>query len=148
MSFATYLGATYDASTTNLTYLIPQPPTLQKVAAPLEIVISFLSPITPTSTLRQSIPASYLSIHVKGEFNVNLYLDLNGQWASGDRGSQIVWDLETRELGNSGDGLKTWRVKKETEALFSETRDQSEWGTLHFTGPSVIVGHSECNDTG
>lgn len=137
MSFATYLGATYDASTTNLTYLIPQPPTVENVAAPLEIVISFFSPITPTSTLRQSIPASYLTIEVKGEFNVDIYVDLNGQWASGDRGSEIVWDLGTWELGSSGEGLKTWRVRKETEALLSEVRDQAEWGTLHFTGPSV-----------
>lgn len=89
-----------------------------------------------------------MSIHVKGEFNVNLYLDLNGQWASGDRGSQIVWDLDTRELGSNGEGLKTWRVKKETEALFSETRDQAEWGALHFTGPSVNMGYHECKNTG
>ena len=140
VAFATYLGATYDASTTNLTYLIPQPPTSDKGAAPLEIVISFLSPITPTSTLRQSIPASYLTVQVKGEVNVNIYIDLNGQWASGDRGSEIVWGLGTWELGSSGKGLKTWRITKETEALFSEVRDQAEWGTLHFTGPSVSPG--------
>ena len=137
VAFATYLGATYDASTTNLTYLIPQPPT--SAAAPLEIVISFLSPITPTSTLRQSIPASYLTVQVKGGFNVDIYIDLNGQWASGDRGSEIVWGLGTWELGHSGKGLKTWRITKETEALFSEVRDQAEWGTLHFTGPSVSL---------
>ncbi|CAF9909220.1 MAG: hypothetical protein HETSPECPRED_008882 [Heterodermia speciosa] len=138
VAFATYLGATYDASTTNLSYLIPQPPTSDKVAGPLEIVISFLSPITPTSTLRQSIPASYLNVQVKGESNVDIYLDLNGQWASGDRGSEIVWGLGTWELGSSGKGLKTWRITKETEALFSEVRDQAEWGTLHFTAPSDV----------
>ena len=139
ISFATYLGSSYDASTTNFTYLIPQPITLGTLAAPLEIVISFLSPITPTSTLRQSIPASYLTIEVKGAFNVDIYVDLNGQWASGDRGSEIVWDLGTWELGSSGEGLKTWRVTKETEALLSEVRDQAEWGTLHFTGPAVSL---------
>ena len=139
ISFATYVGANYDASTTNLTYLIPQGPTSETVAPPLEITISFLSPITPTSTLRQSIPASYLVVEAKGEFNVDIYVDLNGQWASGDRGSQIVWDLDTQELGDSGEGLKTWRVRKETEALLSEVRDQAEWGTLHFTGPSVSL---------
>lgn len=68
---------------------------------------------------------------------MNLYIDLNGQWASGDRQSEIVWELGQQELGNSGEGLKTWRIRKETEALLSEVRDQAEWGTLHFTAPSV-----------
>lgn len=104
---------------------------------PVEIVLSFLSPITPTSTLRQSIPASYLTVFVKGEFNVDIYIDLNGQWSSGDRQSDIVWELSHQDLGSSGRGLKTWKITKETEALFSEVRDQSEWGTLHFTAPSV-----------
>ena len=76
-------------------------------------------------------------MEVKGEFNVDLYIDLNGQWVSGDRASEIVWDLGQQELGNSGEGLKSWKIRKETEALLSEVRDQAEWGTLHFTGPSV-----------
>jgi len=142
VSFATYLGASFDASTTNLTYHIPNPPSIEKATPPLELVLSFLSPITPTSTLRQSIPASYLTVEVKGSFSLDLYIDLNGQWASGDRQSEIVWDLGQQELGSSGKGLKTWRIRKETEALFSEVRDQAEWGTLHFTAPSV--GRRKC----
>ena len=137
VSFATYLGAKYDASTINLTYHLPHPTSSELATPPLEIVLSFLSPITPTSTLRQSISASYLTVEVKGEFNIDLYIDLNGQWVSGDRASEIVWDLGQQELGNSGEGLKSWRFRKETEALLSEVRDQAEWGTLHFTGPSV-----------
>lgn len=137
VSFPTYLGANYDASTTNLTYHIPRPIPGAKAIPPVEIVLSFLSPITPTSTMRQSIPASYLTVDVKGDFNVDLYIDLNGQWTSGDRASEIVWDLGQQELGSSGEGLKTWRIRKETEALLSEVRDQAEWGTLHFTAPSV-----------
>ncbi len=76
-------------------------------------------------------------MEVNGNFNLDVYIDLNGQWASGDRQSEIVWDLGQQELGSSGKGLKTWRIRKETEALFSEVRDQAEWGTLHFTAPSV-----------
>ena len=76
-------------------------------------------------------------MEIKGEFNIDLYIDLNGQWVSGDRASETVWDLGQQELGNSGEGLTSWRVRKETEALPSEVRDQAEWGTLHFTGPSV-----------
>lgn len=135
VSFCTYLGATFDASTTNLTYHIPAPRTL-KSTQPLEIIISFLSPITPTSTLRQSIPASYMTVHVSGGFNVDIYVDVNGQWASGDRGSRIVWDFDQQQIGGDK-ALKTWKIRRETEELFSEVRDQAEWGTLHFSAPSV-----------
>ncbi|KAL8924818.1 MAG: hypothetical protein Q9172_002533 [Xanthocarpia lactea] len=138
VSFPTYMGAHFDASTTNLTYMIPAPESLPKSTEPVEVILSFLSPITPTSTLRQSIPASYMTVHVKGSFNVNLYVDLNGQWVSGNRGSQIVWELAHQQLGKSDKGLKTWEIRRETELLLSEVRDQAEWGTLHFTGPSDL----------
>ncbi|KAI4126135.1 MAG: hypothetical protein LQ338_003905 [Usnochroma carphineum] len=137
VSFPTYLGAQFDASTTNFSYLIPAPK-LSKSSKPLELTLSFLSPITPTSTLRQSIPASYMTVHVKGGFNVNLYVDINGQWVSGNRGSRIVWELAQQQLGDSEKGLKTWAIRRETELLLSEERDQAEWGTLHFTGPSDL----------
>lgn len=87
-----------------------------------------------------------MTVHVKGGFNVDLYVDMNGQWVSGDRGSRIVWELGQQELGNSQKGLKTWKVKRETELLLSEVRDQAEWGTLHFTAPSVSAAISRRSD--
>ena len=65
-------------------------------------------------------------------------MDINGQWASGDRGAEIVWEYECTELAK-GKGLKTWKVRRETEQLFSEIRDRSEWGTLYFSAPSVCT---------
>ena len=141
VSYPAYLGAKYDASTTNLTYLIPAPPTYPKSTQGLEIILSFLSPITPTSTLRQAIPASYLTVHVKGNFNVDIYVDVNGLWVSGDRGSPIVWELGQTDLGDREKGLKTWKVKRKTEQLLTELEDRAEWGTLHFTASSVGSPH-------
>ena len=141
LSYPTYLGANYDASTTNLSYSIPPPSTYSKSTKPLEIVLSFLSPITPTSTLRQAIPASYLTVHVSGSFDVNVYVDVNGQWASGDRGSRVVWDLHYNDVSNNEKALKTWKVKRETEQLLTEWNDRAEWGTLHFTAPSVSASN-------
>lgn len=136
LAFPTYLGATYDASTTNLTYHIA-PPVGSNHTESLEVILSFLSPITPTSTLRQSIPASYLTVHVSGGFNLNVYIDLNGQWVSGDRGNRIEWELHEESISSTVKGIKTWKVKRETEQFISENRDRAEWGSLHFTGPSV-----------
>ncbi|KAL2222951.1 hypothetical protein M432DRAFT_28835 [Thermoascus aurantiacus ATCC 26904] len=135
VSYATYVGANYDASTTNLTYLIPAP---SSAGSPAELTVSFLSPITPTSTLRQAIPASYVTVYVDGVFDVNIYIDLNGQWVSGDRGSQIVWKFDNVILEGHKGSLRKWQVRRETELLFSEIRDRAEWGTLHFTGPADV----------
>lgn len=127
-----YQGAQYDASVTNLTYRIPSH---DSKSEHVEIVLSFLSPVTPSSTLRQSIPASYLSIHVTGSFDIDIYVDLNGQWVSGDRGSEIVWELENAET----EKLKSWVVKRKDELVFAEWNDRAEWGSLRFTGPSVSM---------
>ncbi|KAE8152723.1 hypothetical protein BDV25DRAFT_150683 [Aspergillus avenaceus] len=133
VAFPTYLGSNFDASTTNLTYRIDSE---TSSAAPLEITISFLSPITPTSTLRQSIPASYVTIHFNGDVGVNVYMDLNGRWVSGDAGSKITWEHDGFDAKNRKSTLQRWRFKRETELLLSEIRDRAEWGTLHFTGPA------------
>ncbi len=77
-----------------------------------------------------------MNVYVSGGFDVNIYVDINGQWASGDRQTQIVWDFAHQELAD-GKGLKTWKITRRTELLFSEIRDRSEWGTLYFTGPAV-----------
>ncbi|KAJ4374508.1 hypothetical protein N0V86_007377 [Didymella sp. IMI 355093] len=138
IAFPKYKGAKYDASTTNLTYTIPAPPKLASGASDLAITLSFLSPITPTSTLRQSIPAAYLSIHVQGSFDVDIYVDVNGQWVSGKRDSLIEWGLTQQGAVGPAGGLKTWSVKRQVEQIFTEEHDQAEWGQLHFTGPSDV----------
>lgn len=135
VSFPGYKGAKYDASTTNLTYFIPAPSSINGTNG-VEIILSFLSPITPTSTLRQAVPASYLTVHVKGDTDVDVYVDINGQWVSGDRGSRINWSLYQKMIPD-GKGLKTLSFQRETEQLLTEINDRSEWGTLHFTAPIV-----------
>jgi hypothetical protein len=139
VSYAGYKGATFDASTTNLTYSIPAPGKHSN-NSPLTITLSFLSPVTPQSTLRQAIPAAYLTILVEGDFDVDVYVDLNGQWVSGDRGSRIEWEHIKQDF-NGNKGLKTWKVKRQNEELFTEKWDRAEWGTLYFSGPEVRMSY-------
>ncbi|KAK5627271.1 hypothetical protein RRF57_002987 [Xylaria bambusicola] len=134
ISLPQYDGATFDASTTNLTYTIR--------GTDIRIVLSFLSPITPTSTLRQAFPASYLTCFVEGSTDLSLYLDVNGEWVSGDRGSKIQWGLEEPRAGHSKTNLKTWRITRAAEQLFTEVQDRAEWGTLHVSAPSDVKHQS------
>ncbi|KAJ5188662.1 hypothetical protein N7491_004982 [Penicillium cf. griseofulvum] len=132
IKFPNYLGLNYDASTTNLTYHIDT-----GSANPIDVIISFLSPITPTSTLRQSIPASYITIDVQGDVDVSIYMDVDGRWLSGDTGSKIKWEWGSLlKNENEEPALNRWQVQRETELELTEIRDRAEWGTLHFTGPS------------
>ena len=137
VTFPEYLGLTFDASTTNLTYLIPGPSSDDEA---VRLTLSFLSPITPSSTLRQSIPAAYLTVVAEGCFDISIYTDLNGEWVSGNRGNEIKWDLSepSREHGSSSPAIKTWKVSRKEQQLLTEFGDHAEWGTLHFSGPADI----------
>jgi hypothetical protein len=108
----------------------------------LKLTLSFLSPITPTSTLRQSIPAGYFIVYAEGDFDVNIYVDLNGQWVSGDRASEVSWSFRENSIEQQG-LIKTWKITKRVEALFTEFWDRAEWGSLHFTGPSVSISYDQ-----
>ncbi len=131
-----YEGATFDASTTNLTFLIAGP---NNTYDPARVILSFLSPITPTSTLRQSIPAAYLSVLVEGSFDINLYLDVNGEWVSGNRDNEIVWQLNNPvSSAKAPTPIKSWKVTRRTEQILTEFADRSEWGSLYFTGPADL----------
>ncbi|KAJ5577640.1 uncharacterized protein N7459_006604 [Penicillium hispanicum] len=136
VQFPEYLGHNYDASTTNFTYRIDT-----GASTPLDITVSFLSPITPTSTLRQSIPASYVTVDVHGEVDVNVYMDIDGRWLSGDGASTLNWQWDTVGAENkkkTPPTLQRWQIRRETELLLSEIGDRGEWGTLHFTGPANV----------
>ncbi len=139
VAFPVYQGARYDASTTNLTYKIVSPEDLD--SRPVTIVLSFLSPITPTSTLRQSLPATYISVHASGSLDLDVYIDVNGQWVSGDRGSHIKWEHHPVNAADSSDtsASQTWRVVKAHESPLNEYNDRAEWGSLYVSGPSVSL---------
>ncbi|KAL1900280.1 hypothetical protein Sste5346_002591 [Sporothrix stenoceras] len=147
VAFPEYLGAVFDASTTNLTYLVPGP-----AEGKLKVTLSFLSPITPTSTFRQSIPAAYLNVIVEGNFDVDIYLDINGEWVSGNRDNRIQWGLKeakhkakSKSFGDSRTSskpIKTWTVSRAEQQLFTEFADRAEWGTLYFSAPESVKHES------
>ncbi|KAK1760839.1 glutaminase [Echria macrotheca] len=140
VTFPVYLGATFDASTTNLTYQIPGSSDDDLT----RVTLSFLSPITPSSTLRQSIPAAYLTVTVEGCLDVNIYTDLNGEWVTGNRGNVLAWELfePSPKKGDARPAIKTWKLSRREEQLLTEFNDHAEWGTLHFSAPADI--HHQC----
>jgi hypothetical protein len=142
VAYPEYLGATFDASTTNLTYEIRG----ASRDSSARLTLSFLSPITPSSTFRQSIPAAYLTVTTEGCLDFNIYTDVNGEWVTGNRDNLVKWELHklVRPHGDSGNAtaLKTWKVARAHEQLFTEFADHAEWGTLYFSGPADVQHQS------
>ncbi|KAK4464822.1 hypothetical protein QBC42DRAFT_262900 [Cladorrhinum samala] len=140
VSYPGYLGTTFDASTTNLTYQIPGSSADKSV----KLTLSFLSPITPSSTFRQSIPAAYLTVLVEGCVDIDVYTDINGEWVTGDRNNIIKWDLQepSQPSNNWALPIKTWRVTRASEQLLTEFNDRAEWGTLHYSAPVDVYHQS------
>lgn len=58
---------------------------------------------------------------------------------SGDRDSNIVWELDQWSKADTLHRGKSWQISRETQALFTEINDRSEWGTLYFTGPEHVT---------
>lgn len=135
VTYPQYDGANFDASTTNLTYTISSSSTGQ-----VKLTLSFLSPITPTSTFRQALPASYMTVYVEGNFNISVFIDINGEWVSGNRNNEIKWELTEMNdvVKGSGTPIKSWKVSRQQEQLLTEYADHAEWGTLYFSAPANV----------
>ncbi|KAJ0424033.1 hypothetical protein BJY00DRAFT_299255 [Aspergillus carlsbadensis] len=97
----------------------------------VELKITFLSPITPNDLRRQSLVFSYLDVRVTsldGEpHQVQVYTDISAEWASGDRSAVAQWDH-----GVTSNGIAYHKVHRQTPLLFSESRDQAEWGDWYW----------------
>ena len=83
------------------------------------------------------MPAAYLTVYVEGSFDVDVYIDVDGQWVSGNQQPDLHWDLKSNTIDEEK-GLKTWQIRKKNQELFTETNDRAEWGVLHVTAPSDV----------
>jgi len=61
-----------------------------------------------------------------------VYMDVDGSWVSGERRSEISWDFQECHSA-TGQRLKTWKLQRKDQLLYSEVDDRAEWGFLTFT---------------
>ncbi|KAJ6258363.1 hypothetical protein Dda_6403 [Drechslerella dactyloides] len=128
--YPVWRGVDYDASKTWLKYWIGgEGGGGAGSGTGVEVTLTFTSPVTVNDTMRQSIPAGYLAVDVAGDIDCEVYVDVNGLWVTGDRGSHIKWSMS--EHGN----LRSWKVTRSREEHFTEKWDRAEWGSLFFTAP-------------
>lgn len=65
-------------------------------AGPVDLVLHFLSPVTPEDLVRQTLPYSYLTLTAssndKTTHNVQLYTDIDAKFVSNDWESECEWN--------------------------------------------------------
>ncbi|KAH8426489.1 glutaminase GtaA [Aspergillus melleus] len=101
----------------------------------VQMNVTFLSPITPDDLRRQSLIFSYLDVDIASldgkAHDVQLYADISAEWVSGDRNARVEWDY-----GVTKNGVSYHKINRQTQLLFSEVRDQAEWGDWYWATDS------------
>ncbi|KAG8693682.1 hypothetical protein FRC09_010360, partial [Ceratobasidium sp. 395] len=109
-------------------------------AGPVDLNVTFLSPVEPTDYLRQSIPFSYLILSVKstdGEAHqVQYYTDISAEWVSGDNSLGAKW---TTTNATSNGGSIVHEVSLQNPTKYAEINDHTQYGTAYY-GTSQTKG--------
>lgn len=92
------------------------------------LVVEFLSPVEPNDLKRQSIPMSYVTVTARSidgqSHDVQLYLDISGEWCSGDDKQQITW------IPTHSKGMRAWTVELKNPQPLTEQKQFAAWGTI------------------
>ncbi|CAK4033826.1 Hypothetical predicted protein [Lecanosticta acicola] len=127
-------------------------------AGPVQMVVTFLSGVTPNDLLRSSLPYSYMNVDVKSldgkTHSVQLYTDISAEWVSGDHGATAQWSYGTitgdsmpiQNLAATS-GISYHKVYRQQQLQFSETNQQADWGYWYWaTKSSAQLTHQSGAD--
>ena len=106
-------------------------------AGPVQMVVTFLSSVTPNDLLRSSLPQTYMNVDVKSTdgktHTVQLYTDISAEWVSGDRGVTAQW-----EYGNVNSNTQP-KVFAAAASAVSTSQAPTVYGTqTAFAVPAVV----------
>ncbi|KAF8883859.1 hypothetical protein BD779DRAFT_1626150 [Infundibulicybe gibba] len=103
---------------------------LTLVTGPMEVEVTFLSPIEPTDLVRQSFPFAYVYLTAKAtdsaNHSVQVYSDISAEWVSGDDNSEVTWST------TPGDDLVFHQVQRASPESMQEINDQAEDATVYY----------------
>ncbi|KAI0705088.1 hypothetical protein C8T65DRAFT_577862 [Cerioporus squamosus] len=99
-------------------------------AGPMNLTVTFLSPIEPSDWVKQSFPFSYLSIEAASldgaSHSVQVYSDISGEWLSGNRSSPISW-----RNTNTGSSI-FHEIELQTPTANVEIANQAQDGKAYY----------------
>ncbi|KAI0312550.1 hypothetical protein OF83DRAFT_1031803, partial [Amylostereum chailletii] len=118
-------------------------------AGPLELNITYLSPIEPDDFIRQSIPFSYLAFEARSTdgspHHMQVYTGINGQWLGPDITQNHTWATAQTTNGSQVHSF-SYSIPRE----FTENLGQAWWGTPYYAtrqgkGVTYRIGMDEPN---
>jgi hypothetical protein len=102
----------------------------------IRLIAEFLSPVEPGDLRAQSIPMSYVLLTASSldgsPHNVQIYMDISGNWAGTDSGQIIC--APARVSAPDGD-LQVWTVQPSQPQPFTEQDQLAAWGTVIWATP-------------
>ncbi|KAJ3539023.1 hypothetical protein NM688_g6428 [Phlebia brevispora] len=112
-------------------------------AGPLNLIVTFLSPIEPSNPALQSLPFSYLSLDITSNDGqahaVQVYTDITGEWASGDPTNTIKW------MNQTTDTIVYHNISRQIPQELAEHAGQAEDATV-FYATSRVPNQSACTN--
>lgn len=107
---------------------------LFNVADKVTLTVTFFSPVYPDDLAKQSQQFSYVSAKAASadgaSHSVQVYMDVSGEWASGDLSQVITWDY------NTTDGVSYHTFQRQNQAVFTEAGEIAAWGTWYLATSS------------
>ncbi|CAG7953379.1 unnamed protein product [Penicillium olsonii] len=96
------------------------------VAGPVAVTLDFLSPVSPSDYLRQSLPFSYLTVLVSGShgYDIQVYSDIDARWTGRESRSECEFE--------ENDGLAFYSLTVGDATLYEEADDMALWGSAIF----------------
>jgi hypothetical protein len=127
-------GPTFATTIEGSTILTPTTTMFTVAAGPVELTLTYLSPVEPSDWVRQSFPFSYLSVNASStdgkSHQIQLYSDITGEPLSSNTGDGIKWSTTqtSKSLIHS--------MQRSVQLPFSERGDTPQDGTLYFATPA------------
>ncbi len=109
------------------------------VGGGVQITLEYLSPIDPGDLRRQSIPMAWVLVSAQSidgaTHDVSLYLDVSGEWLSGDPSQQITWAPVSVPSGAGA--VQAWTMQLAEQQILTEVEDRAQWGTIVLATPQM-----------
>ncbi|KAF5366812.1 hypothetical protein D9758_006553 [Tetrapyrgos nigripes] len=104
-------------------------------AGPIDLTVTFLSPVEPNDLVKQSTPFAYMSVSAMSTdgaaHTVQVYSDISAEWVSGDNSLKANWSTTT---GNT----LIHQVSLASQTVFSEVNDHTQYGSAYYATSNVV----------
>ncbi|KAJ7368429.1 hypothetical protein DFH08DRAFT_25512 [Mycena albidolilacea] len=103
-------------------------------AGPVDLTVTFLSPVEPTDLTKQSFPFSYMALSVTAtdgnSHSVQIYSDITAEWVAGDITLPVNWSTATG-------GTLVHQVQLQNQTVFAEATDRALYGSAFYATTSA-----------